>query len=219
MARTALIERVFSFGKNDAGEDEVAIFDSTISEDHSFEIVIPDDPVETGVSLSDHAYAKPRPLKMEVAVSDTPLQERGVPLMDRDGTPSVQLARLWTNGGDTRRSVFAWQYLIDKANAFAIFDVQTGLELYRNMMFVRGSASVTKDTAGCLRASLEMKQVLFASTREMSYPPRGPKKTRRAAAPKVDEGKKTAEETTPVVKKVAASTLSSLTGLRPTGGL
>lgn len=212
MARTALIERVFSFGKNAAGEDEVAIFDSTISEDHSFEIVIPDDPVETGVSLSDHAYAKPRSLRMEVAVSDTPLQERGVPVHDRNNTPTVQLARLWTNGGDTRRSVFAWQYLVDKANQFAIFDVQTGLELYQNMMFVNGSASVTKDTAGCLHASLEMKQVRFASTRETTYPPRGPRKTKRAGAPKADAGKVQSEETTPTAKK-SASVLYDLLGM------
>lgn len=216
MARTALIERTFSFGKNAAGEDEVAIFDSTINEDHSFEIVVPDDPVETGVSLSDHAYAKPRALRMEVAVSDTPLQERGVPVYDRNNTPSVQLARLWTNGGDTRRSVFAWQYIVGKANQFAIFDVQTGLELYQNMMFVKGSASVTKDTAGCLHASLEMKQVRFASTRETTYPPRGPKKTSRAGAPKTDAGKVQAEESNAPTKK-AASTLSQLTGLRPRG--
>ena len=211
MARTVLIERVFNFGRDAAGQEEVAIFDSTISEDHSFEIVVPDDPVETGVSLSDHAYAKPRPLRMEVAVSDTPLQERGVPVYDRNNTPSVQLARLWTNGGDTRRSVFAWQYLVEKANQFAIFDVQTGLELYQNMMFVKGSASVTKDTAGCLHASLEMKQVRFASTRETTYPPRGPK-TSRAAAPKVDSGKVQAEETTPVAKK-PASLLYDLLGV------
>lgn len=212
MARTALIERIFSFGRNAAGEDEVAIFDSTISEDHSFEIVIPDDPVETGVSLSDHAYAKPRPLRMEVAVSDTPLQERGIPVYDRNNTPSVQLARLWTNGGDTRRSVFAWQYLVDKANQFAIFDVQTGLELYQNMMFVKGSASVTKDTAGCLHASLEMKQVRFASTRETTYPPRGPRKTSRAGAPKVDVGKVQSDETTATAKK-STSVLYDLLGM------
>lgn len=212
MARTALIERVFSFGKNAAGEDEVAIFDSTISEEHTFEIAIPDDPVETGVSLSDHAYAKPRQLRMEVAVSDAPLQERGVPIYDGNGTPSVQLARLWTNGGDTRRSVFAWKYIVDKANQFSIFDVQTGLELYQNMMFVKGSASVTRDTAGCLRASLEMKQILIASTRETLYPPRGPKKTKRAAAPKIDDGKKQAEEAD-AGKKKPASILAGLLGI------
>jgi hypothetical protein len=217
MARTALIERVFSFGPDGAGDDEVAIFDSTISEDHSFEIAIPDDPVETGVSLSDHAYAKPRPLRMEVAVSDAPLQERGIPVADEDGTPSVELAKLWTNGGDTRRSVYAWGYIVDKAAKFAIFDVQTGLESYQNMMFVRGSASVTKDTAGCLRASLEMKQVTFASTVEVQYLHRPAQpKTKRAAAKKSDDGKKVAEDAPPAAKK-AASTLSELTGLKPRG--
>jgi hypothetical protein len=202
MAQTALIQRKFAFGKNDAGEEEFAVFDSVISEGHSFEIAIPDDPVETGVSLTDHAYAKPRSLQMEVAVSDTPL------LYDGKDTPVVQLATTWTDGGHTRRSVLAWDYILDKAMKFAIFDVQTGLEFYPNMMFEVGSATTTRDTAGCLRASLKLKQVRFASSRMVEYPPRGPKKTKRTAAPKTDDGNKQAEE----VKKPTRSLLKGLPG-------
>jgi hypothetical protein len=190
MATTALIpSRYFDFGPDDVGVNEVVTFDSVISEAHEFEIAIVDDPVETGVSLSDHAYAKPRELQMEVAVSDTPL------LRDDAGTPSARLATTWVNGGSstTRRSVVAWEYIVRKAGEFAIFDVQTGLELYRNIMFKKGSARTEKDTAGCLRATIGLKQVTFASTRTATYPPRGPKKTKRAAAPKVDEGKKEAD--------------------------
>jgi hypothetical protein len=190
MPQTAIIDRHFDFGNDAAGAHEIVVFDSVLSEAHDFEIAIVDDPVETGVSLSDHAYRKPRKLQMEVAVSDTPL------LSDGKGTPSAQLATTWTNGGSVRRSVVAWNYIVDKANTFAIFDVQTGLELYQNMMFEAGSASTTKDTAGCLRATIKLKQITFATTQMVAYPPRGPKKTQRAGAESTEEGRKESEETT-----------------------
>lgn len=195
MAQTAIIDRNFDFGNDAVGAHEIVVFDSVISEAHEFAIAIPDDPVDTGVSISDHAYRKPRHLQMEVAVSDTPLESDG------RGTPSVQLAKTWTSGGNVRRSVVAWNFILDKANTFAIFDVQTGLELYQNMMFELGSAQTTKDTAGCLRATIKLKQITFAASRMVAYPPRGPKKTKRAAAPKVDDGKQQAEETDAKAKK------------------
>lgn len=203
MAQTAIIPRNLAFGKNDAGEDEFAVFDSVISEDHSFEIALPDDPIETGGSVTDHAYVKPRQLQMEVAVSDAPL------LYDGRGTPAVQLATTWSDGGHTRRSVLAWQYILDKAFKFALFDVQTGLEFYQNMMFEAGSASTTRDTAGCLRATIKLKKMTFASSRMVEYPPRGPKKTKRAGAAKSDDGRKESEET----KSKPASILYGLLGM------
>lgn len=206
MAQTALIDRHFDFGNDATGEHEIVVFDSVISEAHEFEIAIPDDPVETGVSISDHAYAKPRKLQMEVAVSDCPL------LSDGKGTPAAQLATTWTSGGGVRRSVVAWNYIVQKANEFAIFDVQTGLELYQNMMFEAGSATTTLDTAGKLRATIKLKRVTFAATRTVAYPPRGPKKTQRAAAPPTEGGRKESEETDAHGKK-PASILYGLLGL------
>jgi hypothetical protein len=207
MGQTAIIDRHFDFGNDAAGEHEIVVFDSVISEAHGFEIAIVDDPVETGASITDHAYAKPRQLQMEVAVSDTPL------LSDGKDTPSVQLATTWTSGGNVRRSVVAWNYIVEKAMAFAIFDVVTGLELYQNMMFETGSASTTRDTAGCLRATIKLKKVTFAATQMMAYPPRGPKKTKRTAAAPTEEGRKESEETDANAKK-PASILLGLLGLK-----
>jgi hypothetical protein len=194
MSQTFLIRRSLNFGTDEVtGALEVVSFDSTITEDHSFEIAIVDDPVDTGVSLADHAYAKPRTLTMEVAVSDTPL------LGDDAGTPSYQLATTWTEGG-ARRSVNAWDFIDRKAHEFAVFDIQTGLKLYQNMMFETGSALTSKDTAGCLRAKLKLRQVMFAITASVLYPPRAPKHKKSGAAP-TDSGRKESSEPKPSTQK------------------
>jgi hypothetical protein len=186
MGQVAIIERKWNFGTDEVtGLPEVYTFDATIREAHNFEIAITDNPVETGVSLADHAYAKPDVLEMEVAVSDTPL------IKDDAGTPAYKLATTWTNAGEgnVRRSVNAWQFLLDKAKSFAVFDVVTGLKSYTNMMLESGNAEQTKDSAGVLRAKLKLRQVQFATTASVLYPPRADKATTRKAAPKVDKGK------------------------------
>jgi hypothetical protein len=107
--------------------------------------------------------------------------------------------------------VNAWAYILSKAKAFAVFDVQIGLGLYRNMMFESGSAKQEKDSMGILRAAINLKQVTFALTSSVLYPPRGPKKTQRAAAPKTDGGRKESPETD---KKKPVSVLAGLLGIK-----
>ena len=200
MATTALIQRHLDFGMDpDTGHADVMIFDSVIREKHQFHIEITKNPVETGVSMSDHAYVAQVPLEMEVVVSDTPLMFPTAAELQQGIITSLDLAfargmTFLADGGSTRRSVNAWQAILDKAQSFAVFDVQTGLKLYKNMMFQDGSAEQNKDSAGKLHATIQLVPVLFATTATVVYPPRGPKKTSRQAAAPVGAGKKEAEE-------------------------
>lgn len=170
---------------------DVLMFDSTIREAPSFQIAITENPVETGVSMADHAYAKPDTLTLEVVVSDTPL------LSDGKGTPAIQLAQaqgLAFMGPNERRSVNAWAAIQAGAKSFTIYTVQIGLGSYPNMMIEQGSAEQTVDSAGIMRATLQLHQVTFAGTSKVVYPPRAPKKPARQAAADANAGKKTAEE-------------------------
>jgi hypothetical protein len=193
MPPTAIITRALNFGTDPVdGSADVMIFDSVIREKHQFHIEITKNPVETGQSLADHAYVAQVPLELEIAVSDTPfLDSTGLPLH----------GQVWTSGASTRRSVVAWQAILDKAASFAVFDVQTCLKLYENMMFQDGSAEQKKDSAGILRATIQLIPVQFATTATVVYPPRGPKKTGRQAAHKTDAGKKEAGEPSDAQKK------------------
>jgi hypothetical protein len=212
MATTAIIERIdrkFDFGTDEVtGLPSIYVFDAVINEHHAFDVAITENPVETGVSLADHAYNKPDILTMEVAVSDTPL------ISDDSGTPSYKLATTWTEAGEgnVRRSINAWKFIIDRAKSFAIFDVQTGLRLYQNMMFENGSAEQAKDSCGVMRAKIQLHQVTFATTQTVLFSPRATKAVDRKAAPKVTKGKEEAEEPPEDIKKTTKSSLSSITG-------
>ena len=188
---------------------DVLLFDSTIREAPSFSIAITENPVETGVSMADHAYAKPDTLTLEVVVSDTPL------LSDGQGTPAIQLAQsqgLAFMGPNERRSVNAWAAIQLAAKSFTVLTVQIGLGSYPNMMLEQGSAEQTVDSAGIMRATLQLHQVTFAGTSKVVYPPRAPKKPARKAAPPADAGKKTAEETDAEETERMRSELSKIAG-------
>ena len=62
------------------------------------------------------------------------------------------------------------------------------------MMIEQGSAEQTVDSAGIMRATLQLHQVTFAGTSKVVYPTRAPNKPKREAAPPVDASKKMAEE-------------------------
>ena len=207
MATTAIITRRFDFGTDPVGGlADVMIFDSVIREKHQFHVEITKNPVETGQSLADHAYVAQVPLELEIVVSDTPFVDTstGLPLHGQ-AWPSSQST-------STKRSVVAWQAILDKASQFVVFDVQTGLKLYQNMMFQDGSAEQKKDSAGILRATIQLIPVQFATTALVVYPPRGPKKTKRQAAPPADAGKQEAPDAAPDATKTP-SWLSQLTGV------
>jgi hypothetical protein len=97
----------------------------------------------------------------------------------------------WTDAGqgNVRRSVNAWDYIKKMAKSFAVFDVQTGLQLYTDMMFESGNAEQTCDSSGILRASLKLRRVTFATTASVLYPPRADGKPKRTAAPPKKDGR------------------------------
>lgn len=178
MAQLALIDRRFDFG-----DGETAVFDVVVREEPTHDVEITENPVETGVSMADHAFKKPVEIEIEVAVTDTPFEQ------DDLGTPSYMLATTWVNGDSEHRSVNAWAYLTKKQDEFAVFDVQIGLGLYRNMMIQHLKAMQDKDTGAILKAEMRLHQVTFATTSKAIYPPRAPS-VKKKAAPKKDDGHK-----------------------------
>ena len=217
MPQTAIIQRALTFQVDpDTGIQDVMIFDSTISEEHNFEVAITENPVETGVNMADHAYARPMRLTMEVVVTNTPLL---VP--NSDDPPGMRDVRslaiyhgLQFMGPNELRTVNAWQAILAKANSFAVFDVQTGLILYPNMMLDTGSVKQKVDSAGIMRATISLHQVTFATTSTVVYPPRAPKKPKRQAAAPKDDGHQTPETPTDAQEKPISIGASAL-GITP----
>jgi len=170
------------FGGQDASSWSRS-FDAVEVEDHTFETEITENPVETGVTLADHAFDHPDKISITAAVSDLPPPGKESDIFTAEG-PSRGLA------------AYAWLRRMQKAHE--PFSVQTGLDLFPSMMIT--ALKVKKDAAhaNILYFTVDLKEILWASTDVVFYPAKP--KTKRATAKKHD-GDKAGEETDDALKK------------------
>lgn len=161
------------------------VFDAVFEESHDADLEITDNPVETGVVVSDHAFMTPLRVKIFAGVSDTPL------------TTSTD-DPFASDAGRSRR---AFELLTELQKRAEPFDLQTGLKLYRNMLVKSLRTSQDKDTSGALIFAAELREVIIVNTQVVRYPPRKPGATKRQAGPKKEKGEQQGKEVTAQPKK------------------
>ena len=162
------------------------VFDAVFEETHEADLEVTDNPVETGVVVSDHAFMKPLRVKISAGVSDTPLA-----VVTDDPFAS-----------DAGRSRRAFELLTELQKRAEPFAMQTGLKLYENMVCTSIRTSQDKDSSGALLFTAELREVIIVYTQVVTYPPRKPGATKRQAGPKKDKGEQQGKEVTnPAEKK------------------
>jgi hypothetical protein len=172
-------------------------FDAVFEETHESTLEVTDNPVETGVVVSDHAYMKPGKITLSAGVSDTPLVV---------GTTDVFAS-------DSGRAKRAFELLVELQAKAEPFDVQTGLKLYKNMICTSVRTSQDKDTSGALVFTADIREVLIVYTQVVKYPPRKPGATKRQAGAKKDKGEQQGtEQTSPKKQSLAAKLKTAITG-------
>ena len=176
------------------------VFDAVFEETHESELEVTDNPVETGVVVSDHAFMKPLKVTLSAGVTDTPLkywQSSGGTGKDawtlEDGSDPFS--------SDSGRSRRAFELLTELQAKAEPFDLQTGLKLYQNMVCTSIRTSQDKDTAGVLLFTASLREVIIVYTQVVTYPPRKPGATKRQAGPKKDKGEQQGKEVTNPAEK------------------
>lgn len=165
------------------------VFDAVFEETHEADLEVTDNPVETGVVVSDHAFMKPLRVKISAGVSDTPLA-----VVTDDPFAS-----------DAGRSRRAFELLTELQKRAEPFDLQTGLKLYENIVCTSIRTSQDKDSSGALLFTAELREVIIVYTQVVTYPPRKPGATKRQAGPKKDKGEQQGKEVTEKPKKQSLS--------------
>jgi hypothetical protein len=155
-------------------------FDGSIREMHSSDLTITDEPVETGVVVSDHAFMAPAQFEMDGRVTTSQVHPT---IGDPFGV------------GDSRADA-AWAYLKNLQKSATPFQIQTGLQLYQNMVIKSLSAVQDKDSSSVLDFHAILREVIQVSTQNVTFPPRKPKKPSRTASPKVSAGEKSPDPVT-----------------------
>lgn len=165
------------------------VFDAVFEETHEADLEVTDNPVETGVVVSDHAFMKPLRVKISAGVSDTPLA-----VITDDPFAS-----------DAGRSRRAFELLSELQKRAEPFDLQTGLKLYENMVCTSIRTSQDKDSSGALLFIAELREVIIVYTQVVTYPPRKQGTTKRQAGPKKNKGEQQGKEVTEKPKKQSLS--------------
>lgn len=161
------------------------VFDAVFEETHEADLEVTDNPVETGVVVSDHAFMKPLRVKISAGVSDTPLA-----VVADDPFAS-----------DAGRSRRAFELLTELQRRAEPFVVQTGLKLYENMVCTSIRTSQDKDSSGALLFTAELREVIIVNTETVKYPPRKPGATKRQAGPMKHKGEQQGKEVTSEAQK------------------
>lgn len=187
-----LFERKF-FGGQDASAWS-RTFDAVEVEDHTFETEVTDEPVETGASISDHAFDRPARLTITAAVSDIP--------------PGGKENDYYATTGPTR-GLAAYAWLQSARKAHEPFSVQTGLDLFPSMIIT--SLKVKKDVKldHILYFTVELKEIVWVTSQVVYYPAKP--KVKKNAAKKKDDGEKGSDEPdAATLKKANASWLKQI---------
>jgi hypothetical protein len=151
-------------------------FDAVISEQHGQRLTVTDNPIETGVNISDHCFVEGVQIQLVASVSDIRM-------------PNAPNYYASTRG----RSNYAYQVLADlqnqlSENLLSPFAVITSVKTYTNMVMTEISMSRDKTTARLGRFTMSFRQIITVDTNTASYVSEpGPK--RRSSAPPKDGGK------------------------------
>lgn len=157
-------------------------FDAVLTEEHTSELEVTDSPVETGESISDHAYMKPKKLKIVGGIGDAVLN------------PLTVLAGNDSYGGGQSRSITAFELLQKLQESREPFSVQTGMKLYKNMVITSLRVSQDKDTAKVGIFECDLREVIIVDTKTVTY---SPSKTKaKQAQPTKKIGEQQAKEVT-----------------------
>ncbi len=161
------------------------VFDAVFDETHEADLEVTDNPVETGVVVSDHAFMKPLRVRISAGVSDTPLAASA-------NDPFAS---------DAGRSKRAFELLTELQKKAEPFDLQTGLKLYENMVCTSVRASQDKDSSAVLLFTAELREVIVVYTQVVKYPPRKAGATKRQSGAKKNKGEQQGKEVTEKPKK------------------
>lgn len=125
--------------------------DVTIEEHHVDTLAITDHPIETGASISDHAYMQPSEITMRVAWSNS-----------NSLTNSIVSGSILS--GDISDANELYRQLLDLQKSREPFDVVTGKRTYNNMLIKQLSVTTDRDSENALIVTAILRQVNIVQT-------------------------------------------------------
>jgi len=119
--------------------DVLVLIDVVVTEQHASDVTITDHPVEKGVDITDHFQPKPRALRLDCVVTDTPLDAGSVATPGRSRDAYAAVERLQAEG--------------------KLITVTTLLRQYENLLVEHLGAPIDASTGDGLKFSLTLREI------------------------------------------------------------
>ncbi len=161
---------------NEGDVVDVLQFDAVLVEQHSQTLQVTENPIETGVNISDHCYLSGATLTLVASVADIKMP---------NAVPGYE--------SPAGRSNYAYQRLVqlerDMAqNKLTPFLIVTSVQTYPNMVMTEISMTRDKNTPQLGRFSMSFREIITVDTQVVTYiAEKGP--PRRTASATKDRGK------------------------------
>lgn len=126
------------------------IFDAFFNVNHESNLTITEHPIQSGASISDHAYMEPQSLTFEIGMTDV--------IKD---IPSTAIKSF--SGVDSSRSVNAYKVLRQLQSDRIPLDAITRLGTYKNMLIETISAPDDNKTLFGLKATVTLKEIFVVN--------------------------------------------------------
>jgi hypothetical protein len=132
------------------------VFDAVLALEHDQTLVKTQHPVQSGPSVSSHAYIQPAELVLYVLMSDV------TPQYASSAQTSAPYIQPWT--GNPSKSVSAYQQMLNLQSLRTPLTVTTRLRTYYNMLIMKIAPREDEKTTTGARFRIEFGQLFVAST-------------------------------------------------------
>ena len=179
-------------------------FDAVMQETHGQRLQVTENPVETGVSISDHCYVEGATLSLVASIADIRMPSAAAGYDSPSGRSNYGYQRLCEIERQLAR------------NELQPFEIITSVKTYDHMVLTEISMTRDKTTPQLGRFNMNFREVITVDTARTTYV-REPGRVRRSASPTKDGGSQ--QPGTPTDQEAATgkregSILSHLTGWR-----
>jgi hypothetical protein len=166
------------------------IFDATLKTDHNQKLTATNHPIETGASISDHAFVEPAEVSFEIGVSDAEANR---------GT-----------FGAGERGVTAFTELLKLQTSRKLIKAVTRLRTYQNMLIMSVSSPDDYTTMNAFKAIIMLREIPVVATKTVAVSERGGGSTQTQKSGSTNSGTVQASAPKQSVLKQASGMLGGL---------
>jgi hypothetical protein len=138
------------------------VFDAVMRAEHDQSAQITSQPIQTGANISDHAYAMPARVTLEIGMSDVMVAYSSGNPNNSSGIKSGA----WT-GPSQSKSVNAFNEIVSWATGRLLLTLGTRLKTYSSMMVESINPEESNKTVAALKCRVTFKQVFIANSQQI----------------------------------------------------